>query len=103
MTILEIIILLLVLIIVGTKICENISNEGFKESFNGALQSLYSNDGIQDENLTLPSENSPHFDAYRYWRDLPWNLPTRDLDRVYFYPYLYEYNIDRYARMYPYW
>ena len=68
----------------------------------GALQSLYSNDGIQDQYLTI--ENDPrYFDPYRYWRGIPWNLPTRDLNRVGFYPYLYEHYVDRYGVLYPYW
>lgn len=73
------------------------------EKFQGALQSLYSNDGIQDDHLTIPPAERYYYDPYKYWRGLPWNLPTRNLDRIFFYPYLYEYNIDRYARLYPYW
>jgi hypothetical protein len=68
----------------------------------GALQSLYSNDGIQDTNLTIPNDRG-YYDPYKYWRGVAWNLPTRNLDRLVFYPYLYEYNVDRYARLYPYW
>jgi hypothetical protein len=68
----------------------------------GALQSLYSNDGIQDAYLTL--ENDPRYtDPYAYWRGVTWDLPTRNLNRLIYYPYLYEYYIDRYGRLYPYW
>ena len=91
------------------------------ESFNGALQSLYSNDGIQDIHLTVNNDNAGWggwnnynwggswggygwgYDPYRYWRGLPWYLPTRNLSRVAYYPYLYEYYLDRYGRFYPYW
>lgn len=72
-----------------------------KEDF-GALQSLYSNDGIQDLHLTVHNDRG-YYDPYRYWRGIPWNLPTRNLNRIVFYPYLYEYYVDRYARLYPYW
>lgn len=79
-----------------------------EEKFNGALQSLYSNDGIQDIHLTVNSDNvwgdyGWDYDPYRYWRGVAWNLPTRNLDKVIYYPYLYEYNLDRYGRFYPYW
>ena len=81
---------------------------------NGALQSLYANDGIQDINLTVNNDNGwgygGHYpgyglgyDGYRYWRGVPWYLPTRNLHRVSYYPYLYEYYLDRYGRFYPYW
>lgn len=79
-----------------------ICNRNNFESFNGALQSLYSNDGIQDAHLTVHNHEC-QYDPYVYWRGIPWNLPTRNLNRMVFYPYLYEYHIDRYARMYPYW
>ncbi len=72
------------------------------EEFQGALQSLYSNDGIQDTYLTINNDRG-YYDPYAYWRGVTWNLPTRNLDRIIFYPYLYEYYIDRYARLYPYW
>lgn len=90
-----------------------------EENFNGALQSLYSNDGIQDIHLTVNNDNNGWggwnnyggswggygwgFDPYRYWRGIPWYLPTRNLSRVTYYPYLYEYYLDRYGRFYPYW
>lgn len=58
----------------------------------GALQSLYSNDGIEDAYLTI--ENDPddpvNHDPYAYWRGLTWNLPTRNLNGIISYPYLYE-------------
>lgn len=91
------------------------------ENFDGALQSLYSNDGIQDTYLTINNDNNGWggwndysyggswggygwgYDPYRYWRGVPWYLPTRNLSRVSFYPYLYEYYLDRYGRFYPYW
>lgn len=91
------------------------------EKFNGALQSLYSNDGIQDIHLTVNNDDPSYggwagnsyggswggygwgHNPYRYWRGMPWYLPTRNLSRVTFYPYLYEYYLDRYGRFYPYW
>jgi len=69
----------------------------------GALQSLYSNDGPQDAYLTVENDPSYYYDPYGYWRGVTWNLPTRNLDAVTFYPYLYERNIDRYGTLYPYW
>ncbi len=68
----------------------------------GALQSLYSNDGIQDAYLTVEGDGSI-YDPYKYWRGVPWNLPTRNLDRIAFYPFSFEHQIDRYGKMYPYW
>jgi hypothetical protein len=83
------------------------------ENFNGALQSLYSNDGIQDIHLTVNNGSWNDggswggygwgYNPYRYWRGMPWHLPTRNLNRVAYYPYLYEYYLDRYGRFYPYW
>jgi hypothetical protein len=80
-----------------------LTNENNKpsETF-GALQSLYSNDGIQDSYLTIPDDRG-YFDPYKYWRGIAFDLPTRNLDEIYFYPYNYEYNIDRYSKLYPYW
>lgn len=71
----------------------------------GALQSLYSNDGIQDAYLTLENDpDNPFYqDPYGYWRDVTWDLPTRNLHRVISYPYLYEYQVDRYGVVWPYW
>ena len=74
-------------------------NKKNKEDF-GALQSLYSNDGIQDQYLTT---SDSYFDPYKYWRSVPWNLPTRNLNEMVFYPFLYENIIDRYGVVYPYW
>jgi hypothetical protein len=74
------------------------------ENYQGALQSLYSNHGIQDTYLT--SDHGPgNRDPYEYWRGIAWDLPTRNLDEVIFYPYpyLYENYVDRYARLWPYW
>lgn len=68
----------------------------------GALQSLYSNDGIQDRYITYNS-NSDNTDKYSYWRGIDFNLPTKNLNRIGFYPYHYEYHFDRYARMWPFW
>jgi hypothetical protein len=80
-----------------------IFNNNNYENF-GALQSLYSNDGIQDTYLTINNDDNPYyFDRYKYWRGIPFDLPTRNLDRVAFYPYLYDYYLDRYGRIYPYW
>jgi hypothetical protein len=71
----------------------------------GALQSLYSNDGIQDAYLTVENDpdNPTIYDPYAYWRGVAWDLPTRNLNRMVYYPYLYENYIDRYGRVYPYW
>ena len=94
---------------------------GYDEGFGsggGALQSLYSNDGPQDIYLTVNNDNTGSndwswgglwggygwgYNPYRYWRGMPWYLPTRNLSRVSYYPYLYDYNVDRYGRFYPYW
>lgn len=93
--------LILILIVVSiTKI--SMTNVSCKENF-GALQSLYSNDGIQDYYLTLENATPAMFDPYKYWRGVPWDLPTRNLNNLVFYPYLYEYQIDRYGKLYPYW
>lgn len=123
MSILAIIILIIILVVV-VRICSEDIQKWFDwlcgceykleitkkngENFNGALQSLYSNHGIQDIHLTVHNDNiwgdyGWDYDPYRYWRGVPWNLPTRDLSRVVYYPYLYEYNLDRYGRAYPYW
>lgn len=92
-------IILLVLIVVIALIYT--LGEGNKENF-GALQSLYSNDGIQDAYLTTDNDGI-YTDAYKYWRGVPWDLPTRNLGTLESYPYLYEYHLDRYAMLYPYW
>lgn len=86
-----------------TDMC-NTKNQKDTENF-GALQSLYSNDGIQDAYLTI--ENDPDdpskYDPYSFWRGVTWNLPTRNLNKIMFYPYLYENYVDRYGKLYPYW
>jgi hypothetical protein len=68
----------------------------------GALQSLYSNDGIQDKHISINSDGNEG-DKYSYWRDVDFNIPTRNLNRIGFYPYHYEYHFDRYARLHPFW
>jgi len=73
-----------------------------KEEF-GALQSLYSNDGPQDAYLTIENDPSLYYDPYGYWRGVTWDLPTRNLSTISYYPYLYERYIDRYGTLYPYW
>lgn len=78
------------------------SSENNKENF-GALQSLYSNDGPQDAYLTVENDPNLYYDPYGYWRGVTWNLPTRNLNVISFYPYLYERYIDRYGTLYPYW
>lgn len=97
-------IILFIIFVVVSLCCNNYHNNRSHdyETFNGALQSLYSNDGIQDAHITV-QENDCKYDPYSYWRGVPWYLPTRNLKRRIFYPYLYEYNIDRYSRIYPYW
>ena len=103
---------------VGLCKCDpNIEYEGFGGG-NGALESLHSNHGIQDIHLTVNNDNSSWddwswgglwggygwgYNPYRYWRGVPWYLPTRNLSRVGYYPYTYDYNLDRYGRYYPYW
>lgn len=77
-------------------------NKENKENF-GALQSLYSNDGAQDAYLTVENDPDLNYDPYGYWRPVMWDLPTRNLTSVAYYPYLYERHIDRYGTMYPYW
>lgn len=72
-----------------------------REKF-GALQSLYSNDGIQDQHLTKNTDRNG-YDPYGYWKDIIWNLPTRNLDKIVYYPFLYEHHEDRYAINFPYW
>lgn len=85
-------------------VCFTFDNVDKKENF-GALQSLYSNDGIQDAYLTLENDpNNPYYqDPYAYWRGVTWDLPTRNIHAVVAYPYLYENHIDRYGRVWPYW
>jgi hypothetical protein len=80
--------------------CDDVENQNQREERFGALQSLYSNDGIQDLDLTV---SDGYFDPYKYWRSVPWNLPTRNLNEMSFYPFLYENYIDRYGVVYPYW
>lgn len=59
------------------------------ENFVGALDSLYSNDGIQDKYLT-----GNHYDKFlddgfsAFW------MPTRSLNRVVFYPHHFDMNIE---------
>lgn len=90
------VILAIILIIVIYKLVPK--NENF-----GALQSLYSNDGIQDAYLTIENDPVRFNDPYRYWRGLTWNLPTRNLHTITYYPFLYDHMLDRYSVDYPYW
>ena len=62
----------------------------------GALQSLYSNSGIQDAYLTVENDPDAYYDPYNYWRNINWNLPTRNLLALSAYPYIYDRYIDRY-------
>jgi hypothetical protein len=55
-----------------------------QEHYNGALQSLYSNRGIQDTYLTNTDPNDMLIQDY-----MPWDLPTRQLNRIIFYPISY--------------
>ena len=73
-----------------------------EEHYDGALQSLYSNDGIQDAYLTIENDRT-QYDPYKYWRGISWDLPTRNLNTLIYYPYLYEYYIDKYGVLWPYW
>jgi hypothetical protein len=84
-------ILLIVLWSQNNYYCENYSS--------GGLTSLYSNYGIQDRYLTIPDDAN-----YIYRERFPWYLPTRGLESMSYYPYLYEFQMDRYAIPgYPYW
>lgn len=96
--------LILIMVITYIFITDNSNNKIIQEQF-GALQSLYSNDGIQDAYLTIENDpdNPTIYDPYAYWRGVAWDLPTRNLNRMVYYPYLYENYIDRYGRVYPYW
>lgn len=87
-----------------TDMCDGKQRIKDTENF-GALQSLYSNDGIEDAYLTIENDpdNPAYHDPYAYWRGVTWNLPTRNLNRIMFYPYLYESYVDRYGKLYPYW
>ena len=77
-------------------------NRSYLESFcggsGGACVSLESNYGPMDNYLTEKTDRG-YYDPYKYWNGLPMNLPTRNLEKRVFYPYLYEYNVDRYARL----
>jgi hypothetical protein len=93
------------LIIAEPDTVNDIVNDGeisSKEKF-GALQSLYSNDGPQDAYLTIENDPNLYYDPYGYWRGVTWDLPTRNLSTISYYPYLYERYIDRYGTLYPYW
>ena len=94
--------ILLVALVVITYIIEKCGygNE-IREKF-GALQSLYSNDGIQDQHLTGNTEKNG-YDPYGYWKDIVWNLPTRNLNKIVYYPFFYEQHEDRYVTNTPYW
>lgn len=98
-------ILLLVILILLTYIIEICGyRNNILEMFGGggALQSLYSNDGIQDQYLTGNYERNG-YNPYEYWKDIIWNLPTRNLDKLIYYPFLYDEQIDRYSTLWPYW
>jgi hypothetical protein len=115
MDILPIIFLIIIIAIVYQTYSDDIYNWNkaphkidSEESFNGALQSLYSNDGIQDTHLTINSDREyggplNGYDRYRYWRGIPWNLPTRNLNRLTYNPYRYNYRRNRYRKLNPYW
>jgi len=55
-----------------------------EEHYNGALQSLYSNRGLQDTYLTNTDPYDMLIQDY-----MPWDLPTRQLNRIIFYPISY--------------
>ncbi len=69
----------------------------------GGLQSLYSNDGIQDIHLTVNNVNDRYGHLYNpyMWR-YPWYLPTRGM-YPYYYPQVGDYFFDRYGVSYPYY
>jgi hypothetical protein len=87
--ILAILIAFAVVIVIYLLISQKIENFG-------ALQSLYSNTGVQDIHLTV--ENDPYLygDPYYNLRHVPWNLPTRNMHRRGFPPVIYYDIIDRY-------
>jgi len=103
-TILSVLLLIAIIYLTYYHFCGKGEKSNLVEGL-GALQSLYSNDGIQDAYLTLENDpDNPFYqDPYGYWRDVTWDLPTRNLHRVIFYPYLYEYQVDRYGVVWPYW
>lgn len=76
--------------------------EEFSEHY-GGLQSLYSNDGIQDIHLTVNNVNDRYGYGYNpnMWR-YPWYLPTRGM-YPYYYPYMGDYFFNRYGVLYPYY
>lgn len=79
----------------------------------GALESLYSNYGIEDESISIEDgcdgdvctikrrhrvPNYNYAPMYRY----PWYMPTRGLVRVPYYPYFYgNYYLDMFGRRVP--
>lgn len=91
-------IVVIILLLTTTTTTNMYDNEKF-----GALQSLYSNDGPQDAYLTIENDPNLFYDPYGYWRGVTWDLPTRNLNVVTYYPYLYERQIDRYGTLSPYW
>jgi len=96
--------LLILLIVIVSQYSDNEQTDRINKTENfGALQSLYSNDGIQDSYLTVRDDDAENYDPYKYWRGVTWDLPTRNLNSLVYYPYLYEYQFDRYGRVWPYW
>lgn len=85
-------------------------NESKNENFIGALDSLYSNYGAQDRYLTgnrvlgicdeLGCSLNPN-NYFDQWNWTPWNIPTRNLNKLIFYPYAYQYFIDQMGKYYP--
>jgi hypothetical protein len=99
-----VLIMIVIIIIVYLFIVSNQNQESF-----GALQSLYSNDGIQDTHLTI-NQHTPklvsttgQFDDHDKWQDFPWHTQTRNLYRISVNPSHYEYYPDRYSKFSPYW
>ncbi len=105
MNILVILLILIALAILIQPLMDWYCYEELKEKFGGVgvYDSLYSNDGIQDIYLTVNNDRRGYYDPYAYWSGYPWWLPTRNLNSMVFYPYLYDYYADRYGRRWPYW
>lgn len=81
----------------------------------GALESLYSNYGLEDEYIsiedgcdgdvcTIKRRHNHRYPNYRYTplNRYPWYMPTRGLVRVPYYPYFYgNYYLDMFGRRVP--
>ena len=93
------------LLVIFILVVKSIYDSNFVQNFEhyGGLQSLYSNDGIQDIHLTVNNVSDRYGYGYNpyMWR-YPWYLPTRGM-YSYYYPYMGDYFFDRYGILYPYY